>query len=570
MKLLYVAKRRSARSFSTLATIRLLVGMRPALLRLIGYAWVELDLEDPRYVEPDDLFDYILLRLLDDPSSPYYRNEEVAEKMADEIALHVGSNFLMARLICNTLVILPKGVDTTTEDWKEHFPNTIGEAFDWRLTRFGADEPIVRALLLPLAYAPGAGWLEEDLWRPLAAALAGRGSDHDREEDRKRLLAQMGALMVQTTENGGAAYRLAHPALAEHLRQNHGMISLPPLQIRLIEQMASLESGKNSMQADGLLDIAWQDHSFRFVVEFKALSTPRSLEIALMEARSYAQTSKLLPLVIVPFLPEKSLELLEREGVSGIDLNGNGIVITPSFSVRRTGQPNRFPSSQPIQNVFRGNSSLLARCFLLQKEFFALKDVQKFALERLMTRNGIATEALQSKGTVSKVIHSLVEEKIVVRTANQIRLAAPDMLLERLRTNYVKSRGRRLEGKMALSMVEAWTRLQESGMRYVATGDGSTGRYRLLSGGEKLSLYVDDIQRATSLLEIKESRVFPNVELIEEESDPFYFDARVEGAVRWASPIQTWLELALAGPREREAAQLLEIALAKGEADALL
>ncbi|MCW3096336.1 MAG: hypothetical protein JWL77_1954 [Chthonomonadaceae bacterium] len=208
------------RSLSALATVRLLVGTRPELLGLIGYAHVELDLEDPRYAEPDDFLDYIMLRLLDDSSSPYFGNGQAAETVADEVALHVGSSFLMAWLICDTLANMPDVVDTTPEDWKEGFPNTIGEAFDWRLTRFGTDEPTVRALLLPLAYAPGAGWLAEDLWASLAAALAGRGSGHDMEEDRKRLLAQMGTLVVQTTENGRALYRLAHPALAEHLRQN--------------------------------------------------------------------------------------------------------------------------------------------------------------------------------------------------------------------------------------------------------------------------------------------------------------------------------------------------------------
>ena len=72
------------------------------------------------------------------------------------------------------------------------------------------------------------------------------------------------------------------------------------------------------------------------------------------------------------------------------------------------------------------------------------------------------------------------------------------------------------------------------------------------------------------MLEVKDSRVFPNVELIEKESDSSYFDARSEGAIRWSSPIQTWLELSLAGPREREAAQALEAALARGEAESLL
>lgn len=64
--------------------------------------------------------------------------------------------------------------------------------------------------------------------------------------------------------------------------------------------------------------------------------------------------------------------------------------------------------------------------------------------------------------------------------------------------------------------------------------------------------------------------LFPNLQLIEEKSDVVYFDARQEGVARWASPIQAWLELSLGGPREREAAQSLEMALLKGQEDPLL
>ena len=59
---------------------------------------------------------------------------------------------------------------------------------------------------------------------------------------------------------------------------------------------------------------------------------------------------------------------LEREGVSGLDLCGNGVVTVPGeWLVYRTGKPNLYPQSFPIKNVFRGASSLVARVFLLRR-----------------------------------------------------------------------------------------------------------------------------------------------------------------------------------------------------------
>jgi hypothetical protein len=212
----------------------------------------------------------------------------------------------------------------------------------------------------------------------------------------------------------------------------------------------------------------------------------------------------------------------------------------------------------------------LTRAFLLKTEFPSLTALRAFVLERFLPANGISTEQQLAKGTVSKVVQTLEEERIVLRNEAGVRLISPALLLENLRLNYVRPRGRRIEGKMSIAFPEACALLQEAGVRAVVTGSGSAGRYGLLSGPAKLSLHVDDFEKAETRLQITPGRVFPNIELVEETDDLVYFDARSEETIRWASPLQTYLELSHSGPREKEAAQTLEFLLLKGEAIALL
>ena len=175
-----------------------------------------------------------------------------------------------------------------------------------------------------------------------------------------------------------------------------------------------------------------------------------------------------------------------------------------------------------------------------------------------MSGGGFSSEAKLTKGTVSKVVQVLEEDKIVLKEGGSLRLLNARALLDSLRNNYVKPRDRRVSGKTSLSFPEIWKRLQNSGIKCVTTGNGSAGYYRVLSGQERLSLYVNDFDRAIRLLEIEPGPIFPNVELIEEPGDVVYFDARKDDNTLWASPIQTWLELSLGGPLEKEAANGLE------------
>lgn len=375
----------------------------------------------------------------------------------------------------------------------------------------------------------------------------------------------------QIEQSGGSSERWTKNGVAELLRR--GELIFPPAELRLCaeEVLVEMADGRRR-QADGILEAEWQGRVARFVFEYKALQTPVAIDAAIAQVRSYSNALKINPLIIVPYLSEGALLLLEAEGVSGLDLNGNGILVAPEMAIRRSGEPNRYKTSQPIRNVYRGVSSLIARSFLLRSAFPSLVELQSFAQERL--QGEVPTiEAKLTKGTVSKVVQVLENEKIVLRERGSmrgsLRLLNARTLMESLRSNYLKPRERQMNGKTLLSVPEVWKRLQSSGIRCVTTGNGSAGHYGLLSSSEKFSLYVDDFERAVELLEIESGPLFPNVELIEDRGDVVYFDTRKDADVLWASPLQTWLELSVGGPREREAAQVLEARFLQGKEEQL-
>ena len=351
-----------------------------------------------------------------------------------------------------------------------------------------------------------------------------------------------------------------------------GELNLPPATLRLVEQEPKTRFGT---RPDGVLEAQWQDSAVRFVFDYKGSSTPKALDMATAQVIRYSQDLGLSPLVIVPFLSEEHLRLLEAQSVSGLDLSGNGVLMAPGFFLWRSGSPNRFKDNQPIKNVYRGVSSLFTRCFLLRQEFSSLMELREFALSRLAIGNVTSSEGTKLvKSTASKVVQTLEEEQIVSREADKLRLTDPKRLLRRLRENYNPSRGARMEGKTALPREEIWRRLRNTAspmaLRAGTTGLGSAGRYGVLSGPERISLYVTDLSEAADLLEVRATRAFSNIDLIEETEDLVYFDARENDPLLWASPIQTWLELATGGPREQDAAQMLEAALIGGRAEEML
>ena len=316
---------------------------------------------------------------------------------------------------------------------------------------------------------------------------------------------------------------------------------------------------------DGSLDATCGGYRSSYAYEYRTSSTPQVVERAMVQAQRYTRGLCVRPLVIVPYLSEPRLKELAAQDVSGLDLCGNCALISDRFYIWRSGNANRFSESRPIKNVFRGSSSIFSRCFVLRPSFLSLMALQEFARARVGTDRGPeGGGAYLTKGTASKVVRELEAHLLIVREQKMLRVLDMERLMDALLREYRPSQGRRLAGKAGnvTAMFEA--RSSVRGLRAVVTGACSGSHYGVLSGPDMLSVYVSDLDAAVRMSGLKDTHVFPNLELIEERSDVVYFDGRQDEGRLWASPVQTWLELAGGGPRERVGAEVLALALRTG------
>ncbi len=223
----YEIARKLLRPLTLVRSVRLLVGtrretlegLRGDLLAALGSAVITLDLDEPKYVQPADLAEYVRRGLLaeDDKTqpSPYRDRPELASQVAEAVGEKAYPVFLIARLISQSLLEAAGPVDVTRPDW-ETFPTTVADAFDEYLDRFGSNQERVVDLFRPLAYSEGAGLPFENLWAPLASTLSQKNY---RATDVEWLMEHAGAFLgSKLTEDDRSVYRLYHQALIDHMR----------------------------------------------------------------------------------------------------------------------------------------------------------------------------------------------------------------------------------------------------------------------------------------------------------------------------------------------------------------
>jgi hypothetical protein len=332
-------------------------------------------------------------------------------------------------------------------------------------------------------------------------------------------------------------------------------IQLPPLTVRLVKRQPRLRAlAEDSYQPDALVELAWKRRRWKFLVELKAAATAKVFENALAAAQVAAQKARLNPMIVLPYLSPENLARLEERGVSGLDLCGNGIAtVLGEVLVLRTGQPNRFPRSEPIRNVYRGDSSLIGRAFLAKPRYRAVGEI----IKAIQARGGGISFA-----TVSKVLKTLEADLIVDRSEGQIRLLQADKLLEQLAVNYRPPKViERYVGKVDISerklpktLAEAAHRL---GSRLVLTGAASATQYSVAAREPIVAAYCGVSPRevlASLGTRFEETDRFPNLDLTYTEDNPPYFESFEQDGLEYASPVQAYLELASGDKRQKETA----------------
>ena len=132
-----------------------------------------------------------------------------------------GHSFLVARISTRTLATTLTLPDHNDPAWRRGLPTTAGEAMGHDLNQrlHPKDTQRARDLLLPLAYAEGAGIPWEDIWAPLATQLATATRVSYTDQDLEWLREHAGSYVIEAAEQARSAYRLYHQALADHLQQ---------------------------------------------------------------------------------------------------------------------------------------------------------------------------------------------------------------------------------------------------------------------------------------------------------------------------------------------------------------
>jgi WD40 repeat protein len=212
--------------------VRLVLGTRRHVCDHLGTGWAErcdvIDLDGPDYADPTSMAALVrrILRQGDTAAadtqtgiSPFTScSAAVLESVIAAIAEAAGQSFFVARILAATQASEPAVPDPADPAWRASLPSQAGPAMRRDLdTRLGENATRAMHLLLPLAYAQGAGLPWEDIWPLLANALSpGHGYTN---EDLLWLADHAGSYIVESgTLVGRSLYRLYHQSLAEHLR----------------------------------------------------------------------------------------------------------------------------------------------------------------------------------------------------------------------------------------------------------------------------------------------------------------------------------------------------------------
>ncbi|QDU59443.1 hypothetical protein Pan216_04200 [Planctomycetes bacterium Pan216] len=333
-----------------------------------------------------------------------------------------------------------------------------------------------------------------------------------------------------------------------------------PARIRVVETAKRLGA---SDRVDAVAEVAWNKSTFAFAVQTRVQFNPKAIQEAAQQATRLAKQLKANPMIVTPFLSEEQLRFLESQQVSGIDLCGNGVILVPNrLLIYRTGNPNKYPSSSPIRNVYRGASSLVARTFLLRAEY----ETSQKLLDEIRTRRGDVTLS-----TISKACSSLEDDLIIERQrkgrTTRLRLLQAEKLLNSLADNYEAPVIRQkfigkcdLDDQAFEAIARDWS--QETQERVVRTGSSSSEHYATMAREPIRCYYCTD---ATGILKrlgnsARETERFPNFQVLETDDPIVFFDVRDSVD---ASPLQAFLELNAGDKRERETAEQIRQRLLK-------
>jgi hypothetical protein len=291
------------------------------------------------------------------------------------------------------------------------------------------------------------------------------------------------------------------------------------------------------------------------VCEVKSTGQPRHVRMALLQLRNYVvyQAQDATPVFIAPYLSLDAQTLCREQGVGFLDLEGNARLIFDGVFIERQVASKPVAVRRELRSLFKPKSAQVLRVMLRNP-------AQAWRVSEL------AQTADVSLGHVSNVRSSLLDREWAQVSTDGLFLSEPDALLDEWRDAYEPPAGKRLTFYTTLH-----GSAMEEAARRVLHSDGSSGLAVLasFSAAHWLApygrtgaqyLYADEtgLERLQSALKLSAISKGENVNVTVLKDSGLFRDTEepAPGAI-CTSPVQTYLDLADAGERGREAADHL-------------
>ena len=326
---------------------------------------------------------------------------------------------------------------------------------------------------------------------------------------------------------------------------------IPILKVESIEAEAMSSDWEPDLIARLLVD----GRQHLLVCEYKSNGQPRYARSALLELRNYVEqrAPRATPIFMAPYISSAVRQLCEEKGVGYLDLEGNARIAFGGVFIERVVADKPAAEQRELKSLFRPKSAQVLRAMLREPG-------HAWRVTALSEISGV------SLGHVSNVRTGLIDREWARASDDGLVLSEPDALLDSWRDSYTAPPGERLRFYTPLH----GSALEDAARGALGTkGDPGRAAFASFSAAQWLAPYgrtgthyffadEDGLRKLQAALKLAPASKGENVvitvpkdaELLADTIEP------APGAV-CTSPVQTYLDLSIAGERGAEAADHL-------------
>ncbi len=326
---------------------------------------------------------------------------------------------------------------------------------------------------------------------------------------------------------------------------------IPILQVEGIEA----EAVSGDWEPDLIARLLVDGRPHLLICEYKSNGQPRHARSAVLELRNYVahRAPQATPVFIAPYISPAVRQLCEEKGVGFLDLEGNARIAFGGVFIERVVTDKPVVEQRELKSLFRPKSAHVLRVMLREPG-------RAWRVTELSKISGV------SLGHVSNVRTGLIDREWARASDDGLVLSAPDALLDAWRDSYTAPAGERLRFYTPLHGSAL-----EDAARSALRADDAPRRaaFASFSAAQWLSPYgrtgthyffADDegLRKLQAALKLTPTSKGENVVVTVPKDLGLLVDTvePAPGAV-CTSPIQTYLDLSIAGERGAEAADHL-------------